>query len=54
MNKSPNAREDDPVAIRIKLGWTCIGKSANHANNKDPKAYFTNILFAPNTQNLKN
>jgi hypothetical protein len=42
------------MAMRLSLGWTCLGASEPTDDNnklleKDPKKVFTNVIFAPAT-----
>jgi hypothetical protein len=39
--------ETDPTAIRLSLGWTCVGRSCPSPNPKEESEVFTNVVFKP-------
>jgi hypothetical protein len=42
-------KDDDPIAMRVPLGWTCIGKSSSN----DPKEIFKHVVFAEPRQQFE-
>jgi hypothetical protein len=39
--------ETDPTAIRLSLGWTCVGRSCPSPNPNEEEDVFTNDIFKP-------
>jgi hypothetical protein len=39
--------ETDPTAIRLSLGWTCVGRSSPSPEKDEDEDVFTNVVFKP-------
>ncbi len=39
--------ETDPTAIRLSLGWTCVGRSCPSPTQENANDVFTNVVFKP-------
>jgi hypothetical protein len=39
--------ETDPTAIRLSLGWTCVGRSSPSPTKDKKEDIFTNVIFKP-------
>ena len=39
--------ETDPTAIRLSLGWTCVGRSSPSPEKDEEEDVFTNVVFKP-------
>ncbi len=39
--------ETDPTAIKLSLGWTCVGRSSPSPEKDGEEDVFTNVVFKP-------
>ncbi len=39
--------ETDPTAIKLSLGWTCVGRSSPSPKKDGKEDVFTNVVFKP-------